>query len=127
VAIHVKCPNPACGKEFDLNSDLAGKTVKCDTCQKTFQVPVPAKTAKPADPLIGTKIAHYRIESLLGQGGMGRVYKAHNTSLDKTCAIKVLPQEFSKQEQTAIDRFIREARSAAKVEPPRLSEHSEQG
>ena len=131
MAISVKCPNPACGKPHSLDDGMAGRTVKCDACQKAFQVPAPAKasarvaqppSAVPADrdPLIGSKIAHYRIESLLGQGGMGRVYKAHNTSLDKTCAIKVLPQEFAKQDQGNIDRFIREARSAAKVEHPNV-------
>ena len=119
MAIAVKCPNPACGKQYSLRDDLAGKTVKCEACQRTFQVPVPAvRAAKPTapadtDPMIGAKIAHYQIQSLLGQGGMGKVYKAHNVNLDKSCAIKILPQEFAKQDQTAIDRFIREARSAA--------------
>jgi serine/threonine-protein kinase len=130
MAIRAKCPNPACGKEYSLRDELAGKTVKCTSCQQAFKVPpaeVPA--AQPAvqsairnpqsaiqDPLIGAKIAHYRIQSLLGKGGMGKVYKAHNTGLDKTCAIKILPREFVEQDQTYIDRFVREARSAAKVE-----------
>jgi serine/threonine-protein kinase len=70
--------------------------------------------------LIGAKIAHYQIQSLLGQGGMGKVYKARNINLNKTCAIKVLPPEFARQDKALIDRFIREARSAASVEHPNV-------
>jgi serine/threonine protein kinase len=142
MAIDAKCPNPSCGKEFALKDELAGKTVKCDACQQTFQVPakpsVPAggvttsalplgfdtskieKKAEPADPLIGAKIAHYRIESQLGRGGMGKVYKARNINLNKTCAIKILPPEFATQDRSLVDRFIREARSAAAVEHPNV-------
>ena len=47
MAIQVKCPNPACGKEFSLKTEVAGKTVKCDACQTPFQVPTaPGLTAE---------------------------------------------------------------------------------
>ena len=51
---------------------------------------------------------------------MGKVYKAHNTNLDKTCAIKILPPDFAEQDQSAITRFIREARSAAAIQNPNV-------
>jgi serine/threonine-protein kinase len=70
--------------------------------------------------LIGQRIAHYQIESLLGEGGMGKVYKARNTRLDKTCALKILPPELARQDPTLLERFIREARSAAAVEHPNV-------
>jgi len=38
MAIRVKCTNPACGKEFNLKTEMAGKTVKCDACQQPFTV-----------------------------------------------------------------------------------------
>jgi hypothetical protein len=41
MAIRVKCPNPKCGKEFNLKAELAGKTVRCDACKQPFQVPSP--------------------------------------------------------------------------------------
>jgi formylglycine-generating enzyme required for sulfatase activity/tRNA A-37 threonylcarbamoyl transferase component Bud32 len=70
--------------------------------------------------LIGQRIAHYQIESLLGEGGMGRVYKARNTRLDKTCALKILPPELARQDASLLERFIREGRSAAAVEHPNV-------
>ena len=47
MAITVKCPNPACGKAFNLKDELAGKTVRCDACQQPFQVPVAPHVAQP--------------------------------------------------------------------------------
>jgi serine/threonine-protein kinase len=70
--------------------------------------------------LIGQRIAHYQIESLLGEGGMGKVYKARNNRLDKTCALKILPPELARQDPSLLERFIREARSAAAVEHPNV-------
>ena len=43
MSIQIKCPNPACGKQYSLKDDQAGKTVRCEACGKPFQVPVPAK------------------------------------------------------------------------------------
>jgi hypothetical protein len=38
MAIQAKCPNPSCGKVFNLKTELIGKTVKCDACQQPFTV-----------------------------------------------------------------------------------------
>jgi tRNA A-37 threonylcarbamoyl transferase component Bud32 len=67
------------------------------------------------DPLIGQVLdGRYRIESLLGEGGMGIVYKAVHTALNKPLAIKVLRQEVSKNEQI-VARFKQEAQSASQI------------
>ena len=62
--------------------------------------------------MIGTKIAHFEITALLGSGGMGEVYKAHDTRLDRTVAIKVLSQHLASTPE-AKTRLEREAKAIA--------------
>ncbi len=68
------------------------------------------------DPLIGATLGGlYQVESLIGVGGMGRVYRAVHARLGKAYAVKVLPEERS-DKQKAVERFLREARSASKID-----------
>jgi serine/threonine protein kinase len=71
--------------------------------------------------MIGTTISHYRIVAELGRGGMGIVYKAEDTKLDRTVAIKVLPSAAlaSKDDR---ERFYREAKSAAALNHPHIAQ-----
>lgn len=64
-------------------------------------------------------IGHYQILERIGQGGMGDVYKGYESSLDRTVAIKVLPQEFARQEEF-VKRFYAEATAAAKLIHPNI-------
>jgi serine/threonine protein kinase len=73
--------------------------------------PLAAAAASKSDPLIGRTIGGYRIESLLGRGGMGAVYLAHQISLDRKIALKILPAEFASNADM-LARFTREAMSA---------------
>lgn len=76
------------------------------------------KTAQVADPMIGRMIADkYRVEKLLGRGGMGAVYEGQHLLLDRRVAIKVLQQNMANDEQAA-SRFIREAKASARIEHP---------
>src|ERR1022692_4630599 len=67
----------------------------------------------------GTKLGPYEIQSPLGAGGMGEVYLANDTRLDRTVAIKVLPQHLSSNPDLK-QRFEREARAISSLNHPRI-------
>ncbi len=69
--------------------------------------------------MIGTTLAHYRITSALGAGGMGEVWRAEDEKLGREVALKVLPAEFA-DDTERLDRFEREARAVASLNHPHI-------
>ena len=68
---------------------------------------------------VGQTFGKYTIVSLLGRGGMGEVYEAHDTSKNRTVALKILREEYS-QDETFRTRFLRESHSAAVLQEPHV-------
>jgi serine/threonine protein kinase/tetratricopeptide (TPR) repeat protein len=69
--------------------------------------------------VIGQTLAHYRIVEKIGEGGMGVVYRAHDESLDRDVALKVLPAS-SYSDPAARARLLREARTASQLNHPNI-------
>jgi len=69
---------------------------------------------------VGTRLGSLEITALLGKGGMGEVYRAHDTRLDRDVAIKTLPEEFA-ADQDRLARFQREAKLLASLNHPNIA------
>jgi eukaryotic-like serine/threonine-protein kinase len=100
----------------------------CPHCKTTFEqdfrvCPFDGATltqnqSPPADPMIGRVLdERFRIVQKIGQGGMGAVYKAVHTQMDRICAIKLL-SPLSADKESAVVRFQREAKMASRIDSP---------
>jgi serine/threonine protein kinase len=69
--------------------------------------------------MIGQKLGHYKILDLLGTGGMGEVYRAEDTTLEREVALKILPPELA-ENQERLDRFQRDAKTLAALDHPNI-------
>jgi len=84
-----------------------------------FEVAPELVTSERANTLVGKLIGHYRIESLIGVGGMGEVYLARDERLGRKAALKLLPDSLTTDE-TQLSRFKNEARSASALNHPNI-------
>ena len=115
----------ACGDDDELRQELesllasdpkAGSFLERPTVE-TVATGVPEDLARS---LVGRQLGWYEILSLLGVGGMGEVYRARDTKLNREIAIKVLPSAFA-QDSDRLARFQREARMLASLNHPNIA------
>jgi predicted Zn finger-like uncharacterized protein len=131
MSILVQCPNPDCKASSMVEDSISGRNVKCKRCGKPF-VAKPTmdghkgdtKKEKPASnsnpfPVLPAEFGRYRILRQLGRGGMGAVYLAQDTQLGRQVALKV-PFFDAAESPQRIERFVREARSAAVLQHPNI-------
>ncbi len=113
----------ACGDDAELRKEVeallaADRADDVFLEQPALQV-LAEQLAHGATSLIGTQLGDYRIESLLGAGGMGEVYSAHDVRLDRDVALKVLDRTATST-PSDLQRFEQEARSASSLNHPNI-------
>ena len=104
----------------ECSADLPAEARFCLSCGTRVEQSAPEVPADPLRDALDKAIGfQYRIERLLGRGGMGAVYLAHELALDRDVAIKVLPPEQASAPELR-ERFRREARTAARLTHPNI-------
>ncbi|HSE98727.1 MAG TPA: hypothetical protein VLD57_10735, partial [Blastocatellia bacterium] len=102
----MKCPQ--CGKTYDG---------EYEACPDDNMVLIDEAAAR-QDHMLGTKLAgRYMLVRKIGQGGMGAIYKAVHTRMDRICAVKLLTA-LSGDNEAAHARFNREAKMASRIDNP---------
>lgn len=108
-------------RSLSLNIGAEGETVMTGRVGAALAPGAASGTARAHEPQVGQLFAaRYEIQSILGQGGMGIVYKAHDRDLDDVVAIKTLRGDALSADPTLLDRFKQEIRLARRITHPNI-------
>jgi serine/threonine protein kinase len=112
----------ACGGDSDLQRQVELLVAKQEAAVSFLETPALEDIATPVEggSLLGRRVGPYRILCSIGAGGMGEVYRAHDSKLDRDIAIKTLPAEFA-QDPQRLARLRREARALASLNHPNIA------
>jgi serine/threonine protein kinase len=114
-----------CGGDEALRREVHSLLTYATDAESFLERPaVDIATAPSREPhettLVGRTVSHYQVLSLLGAGGMGEVYLARDQRLDRTVAIKILPEDLAGDPER-MQRFEREARAASALNHPNVA------
>ena len=117
----------ACGGDDSLRREVEALLAADGQAGSLIEAPAYAMAAPliagdDAQLLVGKSISHYQIISLVGKGGMGEVYRARDTKLDRTVALKILPEEMSADTER-MRRFSPRGESGLGAQPPECRSH----
>ena len=116
--------NQACGADDDLRRDVEKLLASSDEAESFMEQPAVGEVAslileRPESLVIGQQFSHYEIIKPLGAGGMGEVYLAQDTRLERKVALKILPAVFA-QDAERMRRFVQEAKAASALNHPNI-------
>ena len=114
----------ACAGDDGLRREVESLLASFEESDSIIETPVAEAVAElfsgdRAESLVGQRLGHYEIVSLLGEGGMGAVYLAKDTTLDRRVALKLLPREHT-QDEERLRRFKQEAKAASALNHPNI-------
>jgi ribosomal protein S27E len=110
--LSVRCPN--CHNPIMLSPDAELESIECPSCGSDFSLVGGAEATRAATAV--TEVGHFKLVERVGLGGFGSVWKAHDTRLDRTVAVKIPRKgQFDEKQERA---FLREAQSAAQLNHP---------
>jgi len=112
--------NTACGGDADLRRELESLLAQEHQAGSFLEKPALDEATVTMVMQPGRQLGPYRIVSPLGAGGMGEVYRAHDSKLGRDVAIKMLPAEFAR-DAARLARFRREARALAALNHPNIA------
>lgn len=114
--------DPSWGADSGAVPGQETSSVQLDKGKTKLETPAPDLSESSEIPLFppGTRLGHFGLCEALGQGGMGVVYKAFDSSLDRHVALKVLSQHLGRN-NTFIERFRREAKACGKLSHPNIT------
>ncbi len=108
-----------CGEDERLRDEVVSLMRALETGGELLEPP-PAAPAPPAEPLTGLRFGAYRVAERVGEGGMGVVYRAEDTRLGRTVAVKALPPTLARDPHRRA-RFEHEARVLASLSHPNIA------
>jgi serine/threonine protein kinase len=113
-----------CSGDEELQLELESLLASHDTAGDFIEEPVASAAARALSNrqnaiLVGREIGHYKVLSLLGKGGMGEVYLAEDTTLQRKVALKLFHTHLAGESETR-ERFMREARLASSLDHPNI-------